>query len=179
MLSMANQSFFNLHQKIMDKYERKYHDGIRWIISINGKEDVKLLRLFMDIGIKIRHIKSLPIINYVVTDKIFLSSIQNNDPLIHDNMINKMLVSNDLAYIKHYKSIFEELWRNGTDVREIIDEIDMGHDPERIDIISKSNNVRDLYQTIVHSAKREIMIIFPTTGAFIRQQKSGINPHNL
>lgn len=95
----------------------------------------------MDIGIRIRSIKSLPIINYVVTNKTFLSSIHNNDGSSRVNTISGILISNDLSYINHYKSIFEELWRNGTNVRDILDDIELGYDPERIDIISKSNNV--------------------------------------
>lgn len=174
MLKLANESFFNIYQIIMDKYENKHHDGIRWIVSVNGKEDVELLRLFMDIGVKIKNIKSVPIVNYVVTNKTFISSIDNNDKNINHNRIDRILVSNDLSYINHYKSIFEELWRSGTNVSDIIEDIDMGYDPERIDIISKSNNVRDLYQTIVNSAKKEIMIIFPSTRAFKRQHEVGL-----
>lgn len=176
MLRLANESFFNIYQKIMDKYEDKHHEGIRWLVSVNGKEDVELLKLFMDIGIKIKSIKSLPIINYVFTNKTFLSSIHNNDRSSHDNTISRILVSNDLSYINHYKSIFDELLRNGTNVRDILEDIELGYDPERIDIISKSNNVRDLYQTIVNSAKKEIMIIFPSSGAFKRQHGAGLIP---
>lgn len=57
MLRLAYQSLFDVYQKIMDKYEKNYHEEIRGIISINGKEDIELVRLFMDIGIKIRNIK--------------------------------------------------------------------------------------------------------------------------
>lgn len=174
MLKLAYRSLFIVYQKIMDRYDKKHHEGIRWIVSVNGKEDVELLRLFMDMGIKIRSIKNLPIVNYLVTDKIFLSNIESNHASDHDKLITSMLVSNDPSYIGHYKAIFEDLWKNGIDVGDLINDIDLGYDPERIDIISKSNNVHDLYQTIVQSSKKEIMIIFPSTGAFIRQHKVGL-----
>jgi hypothetical protein len=156
----------------MDKYEKKHHEGIRWIISVNGKEDIELVRLFMDIGIKIRNIKSLPIVNFLVSNKIILSNIESDDITTDSKQIRNMLVSNDLFYIKYYSSIFEDLWRNSTDVKDIINDIDMGYDPERIDILSKSKNVHNLYETIVRSAKKEIMIIFPSARAFIRQHKA-------
>ena len=174
MLKLAYQSLFIVYQKIMDRYDNKHHEGIRWIVSVNGKEDVELLRLFMDMGIKIRSIKNLPIVNYLVTDKIFLSNIESNHISNHDKLITSMLISNDPLYIRHYKAIFEDLWKNGIDVGDLINDIDLGYDPERIDIISKSNNIHDLYQTIVKSSKKEIMIIFPSTGAFIRQHKVGL-----
>ncbi|WP_458720315.1 ATP-binding protein [Candidatus Nitrosocosmicus sp. R] len=174
MLKLAYRSLFIVYQKMMDRYDNKHHEGIRWIVSVNGKEDVELLRLFMDMGIKIRSIKNLPIINYLVTDKIFLSNIEGNHTSEYDKLITSMLVSNDPSYIRHYKTIFEDLWKNGIDVGDLINDIDLGYDPERIDIISRSNNVLDLYHTIVQSSKKEIMIIFPSTGAFIRQHKVGL-----
>ena len=138
----------------MDRYDNKHHEGIRWIVSVNGKEDVELLRLFMDMGIKIRSIKNLPIVNYLVTDKIFLSNIESNHISNHDKLITSMLISNDPMYIRHYKAIFEDLWKNGIDVGDLINDIDLGYDPERIDIISKSNNIHDLYQTIVNLLRK-------------------------
>ncbi|WP_458745475.1 hypothetical protein [Candidatus Nitrosocosmicus sp. T] len=171
MLRLAYQSLFDVYQKIIDKYEKKHHEGIRWIISINGKEDIEIARLFMDIGIKIRNIKSLPIVNFLVTNKILLANIESNDTITDGKQIKNMLASNDPFHIKYYSSIFEDLWKNSTDVKDIINDIDMGYDPERIDILSKSKNIHSLYQTIVRSAKKEIMIIFPSAGAFIRQHK--------
>ena len=176
MLRLAYQSLFDVYQKIMDKYEKKHHGGIRWIISINGKEDIELVRLFMDIGIKIRNIKSLPIVNFLVTNKMLLSNIESNDTTKDSKQIKNMLASNDPFHIKYYSSIFEDLWKNSTDVRDIINDIDMGYDPERIDILSKSKNIHSLYETIIRSAKKEIMIIFPSAGAFIRQHKAGLIP---
>ena len=174
MLKLAYQSLFDVYQKIMDKYDKKYHEGIRWIISVNGKEDIELVRLFMDIGIKIRNIKSLPIVNFLVTNKILLSNIESDHITTDSKQIKNMLVSDDPFYIKHYSSIFEDLWKNSTDVKDIINDIDRGYDPERIDILSKSKNVHNLYQTIIRSSKKEIMIIFPSPGAFIRQHKAGL-----
>ncbi len=174
MLKLAYQSLFDVYQKIMDKYDKKHHEGIRWIISVNGKEDIELVRLFMDIGIKIRNIKSLPIVNFLVTNKILLSNIESDEITTDSKQIKNMLVSNDPFYIKYYSSIFEDLWRNSTDVKDIINDIDMGYDPVRIDILSKSKNVHNLYETIVRSAKKEIMIIFPSARAFIRQHKAGL-----
>jgi len=176
MLRLAYQSLFDVYQKIMDKYEKKHHGGIRWIISINGKEDIELVRLFMDIGIKIRNIKSLPIVNFLVTNKMLLSNIESNDTTTNSKQINNMLASNDPFHVKYYSSIFEDLWKNSTDVKDIINDIDMGYDPERIDILSKSKNIHSLYETIIRSAKKEIMIIFPSAGAFIRQHKAGLIP---
>ena len=78
-LQMIHTTLFAIYQKIMDKYDKGYHKGIRWITCINSKEDVETVKLFMDMGIKIRHIKNLPIINYLINSKIFLSNAYETD----------------------------------------------------------------------------------------------------
>ncbi len=104
------------------------------------------------------------------------SNIESNDTTTDSKQIKYMLSSNYYFHIKYYSSIFEDLWKNSTDVKDIINDIDMGYDPERIDILSKSKNIHSLYETIVRYAKKEIMIIFPSAGAFIRQRKAGLIP---
>ena len=173
-LQMAHISLFAIYQKIMDKYNKGYHKGIRWITSINSKEDVESVKLFMSIGIKIRHTKYLPIINYLVNNKVFLSNTYKTDRIGEKELLCHMLTSNDPSYIDHYKLIFEDFWKNGIDAKDMIEDIERGVDPERIDIISRSNNVRNLYIDLLKSAKKEIMLIFPTTNAFLRHHKIGV-----
>jgi two-component system, OmpR family, sensor histidine kinase VicK len=174
-LQMAHISLFTIYQKIMDKYNEGYHKGIRWITSINSKEDIESVKLFMNMGIKIRHIKYLPIINYLVNNKVFLSNAyETNITTIEKELPYHMLTSNDPSYINHYKLIFEDFWKNGIDAKDLIEDIERGVDPERIDIISRSNNVKNLYIDLLKSAKKEIMLIFPTTNAFLRQHKIGV-----
>ena len=36
----------------MNKYDKGYHEGIRWITSINFKGDVETVKIFTDMGIK-------------------------------------------------------------------------------------------------------------------------------
>ncbi|MDF0682274.1 MAG: hypothetical protein P0116_15050 [Candidatus Nitrosocosmicus sp.] len=109
-LRLTYQSLFEVYQKIMDKYENKYHEGIRWVISINGKEDIELVRLFMDIGIKIRNIKNLPIVNFLVTNKMLFSNIESKDTATDSKQIKNMLVSND-PFILNITFNLEELWK--------------------------------------------------------------------
>lgn len=105
-----------------------------------------------------------------------LSNIESNDTTTDSKQIKNMLASNDPFHIKYHFSIFADLWQNSTVVKDIINDIDMGYDPERIDILSKFKNIHGLYETIIRSAEKEIMIIFPSAGAFIRQHKAGLIP---
>jgi two-component system sensor histidine kinase VicK len=71
LLRLVYDSLFDIYQEIMDKYDKGYHKGVRWITSISSKEDLETVKLFMDIGIKIRVIKNLYPINYMICDKVF------------------------------------------------------------------------------------------------------------
>ncbi|MFL6423435.1 MAG: ATP-binding protein, partial [Nitrososphaeraceae archaeon] len=76
----------------------------------------------------------------------------------------------------HYNSVFEELWKNGIDASERIRDIEQGLDLEYIEVIPSSAKAQERYLDIVKSASEEILWIFPTTNAFIRQDKMGAIP---
>jgi two-component system, OmpR family, sensor histidine kinase VicK len=73
-----------------------------------------LIDIFLDLGVQIRHIRNLLPINFVIGE------IEQNKKEIHatieyadgGNLVKSLLVSNDLAYIRHFSLIFEELWKN-------------------------------------------------------------------
>ena len=87
--------------------------------------------------------------------------------------MESLLVSNEPAYISHYNSIFEELWKNGVDVTDRIRDMEQGVDLADIEVIPSSARAQNLYLEIVRSALEEILWIFPTPNAFIRQDKIG------
>ncbi|HEY6535390.1 MAG TPA: hypothetical protein VIY08_06275, partial [Candidatus Nitrosocosmicus sp.] len=170
-LRLIHNNLFDCYQRILHKYEKGYHRGIRLITTIS-KDYSELIKLFMNLGFQIRHIQNPLPINFVVTNRSYYTSIEKLDD--DGKMVENMIASNDPIYIKHFKTIFEDLWDNGIDAKDIIHDIDRGYDPETIKVISRSSSVKDLYIKIIESAEREIMIIFPSATAFKRQEKIGI-----
>src|SRR5437763_14501954 len=69
--------------------------------------------------------------------------------------------------------LFEELWKNGIDAADKIRDIEEGVDLADIEVIPSSTRAQEMYLDIVRSAAKEILWIFPTTNAFIRQDKIG------
>lgn len=56
-----------------------------------------------------------------------------------------------------------------------IDNIERGLDPEdSIKIISQKTKIKDLYLELLKSSKKEIMLVFPTSKAFERQERIGV-----
>ena len=84
-----------------------------------------------------------------------------------------VLVSNEPAYVNHFHYIFEELWRNGVDAKTRIASIEHGTDFGDIEVISNTSRVSDLYLDLVKNAQKEIMIMLPTSNAFLRQSMIG------
>ena len=174
LLKIVHDCFFSVYQEIMEKYDKGYHKGVRWITDLSRREDVNVAKLFMDIGIKIRSIRNLPPPNFLVTDRVFFSNSEKIDHNQDRKTIKQMFTTNDVLYINQYKLTFEELWENGIDAIDIIEDTERGLDTERVDIISRSNNAETAYLDLLRSSNKEIMLILPTVNAFLRQWKLGV-----
>jgi two-component system, OmpR family, sensor histidine kinase VicK len=169
-MKMVYDNFFNFYKDIIERQKIKGEgNAIKWLTFIdNDKKSIELVNEFLDAGIQVRHIKNLPSMNFSVDSKSIQATIDSMDK---GKLMNKLLVSNEPAYVNHFNLYFQELWNNyGIDAKERIKNIEEGldHDTE---VILHSDKALDLYLNIVQSAQSEILLIFPTPRAFIRQLK--------
>ena len=162
--------FFEIKKKLLDKQKKGGHKGIRYISNIN-KDNAKLARIFLDAGIEIRHIKNLPPMSFGVSDKEIAATIEKMEG---GKMVQSLLLSNEAPYVRHFYSIFEELWNNGIDASDRLSDINEGADLADIEVIQSSSRARVLYLDLVRSATEELLLVFATTGAFTRQKKMGV-----
>ncbi|MGA9150494.1 MAG: HAMP domain-containing sensor histidine kinase, partial [Candidatus Nitrosopolaris sp.] len=81
------------------------------------------------------------------------------------------LLSNEPVYVEHFKSIFEELWKNGIDAAERIKDINAGANLADIEVIPKPSRAGELYFQLLKDATEEVLLLFPTVSAFTRQEK--------
>jgi hypothetical protein len=79
------------------------------------------------------------------------------------------LLSNEPAYIDHFRSIFEDLWAKGTDAEDRIKEIDEGTDLTDIEIIQNPRKAIERAWSYIEMSKYEVLSIFATPNAFRRQ----------
>ena len=130
--------------------------GIRWITSID-KDSVELVKVFLNAGIQIRHLKNLTPMNFAVDDRYFYATI---DKMENGELMKSLLTSNEPAYIRHYNSIFEELWKNGVDAIERIKDIEAGVDLADIEVIpSSEKNAGSIFGYCQVSLRGNIMDI--------------------
>jgi two-component system sensor histidine kinase VicK len=169
-MQMVYNNFFKLYKDIVEKQKKGEGDGIKWLTYIDGKKNnIDLVKKFINAGIQVKHIKNLPSMNFSVDANSIQATIERMDNGI---FMNSLLVSNESAYVKHFTLFFQELWNNyGIDAVERIKDIKEGMEYD-IEVIRHSNRTLDIYLDIVNSAQSEILFIFPTPKAFIRQLKA-------
>ena len=173
-MRLIYNNYFDLYQKTIVKYQNGLHKGIKWITSITDKNSAELARKFVDIGVQIRHVKNMPPIDFVVSDKQMVATIEKVDSKGgHGGKIQNLLVSKESPYIQHFTSIFDELWNQGIDAIERIKDVEAGLDFD-IEVIQNTFRVQKVYLDTLDAAQNEILLILPTANAVIRQEKIGV-----
>lgn len=169
-LQYSHSHFFDIKKKLLDKQKRGQHKGIRYITNI-GKENIQLVKLYVEQGIQIKHIKNLPAMSFGVSDKEIAVTIENMEG---GTPIRSLLLSNEPLYLKHFSSTFEGLWKNGTDVIDRIREIEQGIEPSDIEIIENPKEAMKRSQQIIRLAKHEVLRIYPSLNTFRRHVRIGL-----
>ncbi|MGC2680792.1 MAG: hypothetical protein WA323_02920, partial [Candidatus Nitrosopolaris sp.] len=169
-MQMSYKYFFDSYNKILYKYKEALDLGLRWIINID-KDNIKLVKIFLEFGFQIKHLKKMLPMNFGVSDKEVALTIEEMEG---GKMIQSLLISNEPLYVNHFNSVFEDLWKNGIDAAERIRDIEEGFDLDDIEVIRNPVRAQDICLDIVRSAEQELLMIFPTANAFIRQEKIGI-----
>src|SRR6476659_513358 len=170
LLELDYSSYFNSFEKVMDKNRKAKHEGIKCVTYID-QENIGIIKKFMELDIRIKHVKNLPPIDFAFSENEMIATIEKAEG---GSLIKNLLVSNEPLYIEHFRSFFEELWASGVDGMNRISSIEEGLDSEGIEIIQDPTKVQGIATQMVDSAKEEILIIFSTNNAFHRQERIGM-----
>ena len=160
---------FEITNKLLDRSKKGQHKGIRYISNID-RDNVDIAKLLLYSGLQLKHIKNLPPMSFGVSDKEIGATIEKME---HGKAVQSLLISSEPAYVNHFNSIFEELWKNGVDAKSRIRDIEEGVDTEGIEIIQNPYEIQKLGFELVKFAQKEIRIIFSTANAFHRQEYAG------
>jgi two-component system, OmpR family, sensor histidine kinase VicK len=169
-----NGKFFDLYKSLLYRYKRGEHKGIRWVTSILGvkleKDDIDLIKTFLDLGMQIRHVKNLSLMNFAVSDNMLNATIEKMEG---GKMVQNLLTSNDPNYVKHFYSIFGELWNDGLDAADRITDIEEGIDFADIEVIQNPKTAITRAWRLIKYAREEVVILYSSTKAFERQIQMG------
>jgi signal transduction histidine kinase len=168
-LQLIYDNFFDNYREVLSKQREGQHKGIRLIVTID-RNTIDLVKKFVEVGVQVRHVRNLLPLSFVVTDKEVQANLEDIDSR---KMIHSLLTSNEPAYVKQFASTFEQLWDKGIDAKLRIDDIETGIDNE-IEVIQNPARALQYYREAIALAEKEIMLIFPTIKAVIRQKNLGI-----
>jgi signal transduction histidine kinase len=162
-------TYRNMVYRFGKKEEQKESNKLRWIININ-KYSVRLVKIFLELGFEIRHVKNVLPINFGVSDKEVALTIEKMEG---GKMSSSFLISNEPLYVNHFNSLFEESWKNGIDAADRIKNIEEGIESTNIEIFENPEESIKIASDIIKSAKDEVLTIYPSINAFRRQMRIG------
>jgi two-component system, OmpR family, sensor histidine kinase VicK len=165
----SHKHFFEIKKKLLEKQKRGEHKGIRYITYVDN-QNVELVKLYLEYGIQVKHIQNLPPMSFGISDKKVAVTIEEMED---GKLVQSLLVSNEPGYLRHFSSVFQELWRNGIEARERIKEIEEGIEPAKIEILRNPEEALRRSRKLVKSAKHEVLRIYPSFNGFRRQIRIG------
>jgi signal transduction histidine kinase len=89
-------------------------------------------------------------------------------------LLNEMLYSSQKQMVDAYVFMFDKLWHQATPAHIRIRELETGIQPEVLHTIKDPNEIIEIGNKLVKSARKEILLLFHTANAMLRQTKSGI-----
>jgi signal transduction histidine kinase len=172
-LLYAHSYSFDAFKEILDLHRGGKHAGIRWVTKIESIEDSRLLEViktFMQLGMQIRHVTTIPPMSFGVSEKEMGVTVEN----MRGGSLNASAIfSSEPAIVEQFAAIFEELWNRGINAKERIEEIE-SQTKTFIDIIENPAEIQKRYHALVASATQQILLFLPTTTAYRREEKIGI-----
>jgi signal transduction histidine kinase len=84
-----------------------------------------------------------------------------------------IIYSTSRSIVEMQQYIFETFWNEAIPAEDRIREIEQGREHETIDTLRDPREMLRLAQNLVRSAKYEILVIFSTVNALLRQEKAG------
>jgi two-component system, OmpR family, sensor histidine kinase VicK len=168
-MQYSHNYFFDIKKKLLDKQKNGEHKGIRFISNID-KDNIQLAKEYLQSGIQIKHVKNLPPMSFGVSDKEIAATIEKMEG---GKRVENLLIGNEPAYVRHFSSIFEELWNSGIDAADRIRDIEEGVDVADIEIIQNPKEGISRAWNSVKSAREEVSIMFSSANALRRQIQMG------
>jgi hypothetical protein len=109
--------------------------------------------------------------NFAVSDKMLNATIEK---LEGGKMVQSLLTSHDPNYVHHFYSMFEQLWDNGIEAADRIEDIKGGIEISDIEVIQNPKAAITRVWRLVKSAKQENLVLFSSVKAFQRQIQMGL-----
>ncbi len=172
-LDVGHDFFQKLVKQVREGKKILAHRGIRALVEIS-KNNLDLVKKYIDLNIQVRHLKKEPPIYFAVTDFNIMATIER---MGYEDLAESLLYSNNPLFIKRFKLMFERLWNESRSAEEIIGLIQNDKEIPVIETIENSDKTIRLIKDLILSANDEILGILPSFDAFERQVNAGMFDH--
>ena len=127
--------------------------------------NIHYYKQLLDIVDELRHLDNI-VGTFYVSDKECLvpESVHKKGKLA-----SQIIFWNVKETVKHQQYVFETLWNKAFPAQQKINQIEKGEVPEVIEIIHDTNKAQQLAHKLVRAAEKEVLILFSSSNAFIRQ----------
>jgi two-component system, OmpR family, sensor histidine kinase VicK len=156
-----------------DVYRNNYIDiikrggEIRLITEIT-KENLHYCKELRKIITEMRHLEGL-VGGIAVSESEYMSTTT----LKEKELLTQVFYSNASEVVRQGQYIFDTFWQKAIPVEDRITEIEEGIEPDFIETIRDPSSVQNIAFDLVRSCKQEILTIFSTPNAFLRQERAG------
>ena len=138
---------------------------IRYITEIT-KDNLAYCKQIMKIA-EVRHLNKI-VGNFVTSDREYLGQSSGH------NFLSHLVYTDDDRMLEQHNHIFQNLWNNATTQQDKISSLEVGIDPEEVQVLSDPLEIRSTYINLIKSANFEISLIIATPKALQRNYRGGI-----
>jgi two-component system, OmpR family, sensor histidine kinase VicK len=140
---------------------------IRFITEIT-KDNIHYCKELIEIVDQFRHLEGF-------TGGIAVSELEymTTTVLRERQLLTQVFYSNSKEVVEQGQYIFDTFWKKAIPAEQKIKEIEEGIKPEVIETIRDPVEIQMVAFELVNSAKEEILIVFSTANAFLRQVRAG------
>src|SRR5919109_3728829 len=131
------------------------------------KDNIEYCKELMQIA-ELRHLDGIKG-NFGISEKAYTASATLQEAAL----LQQVIYSNVKAILEQQQYVFETLWSKAIPAEGKVKEIEQGLEPDIIEVIQNPAKTTELYLDLIKNAKKEILLIFPTTNAIIRQNRKG------
>ena len=68
-MRLGYNHLIEFYREILKRPKNGKQEGIKWITSINNKEDIAIVKLLFQEGIQVRHVFDMPFVNFTISNK--------------------------------------------------------------------------------------------------------------
>jgi nitrogen-specific signal transduction histidine kinase len=173
-LNRGYEFFRTLNDNLLKEGEKSGRDNHLRVLVEVSKDNINIVKKYINSNIQVRHLKKEPPIYFSVTDLNLLATIERMEK---EDMTESILYSNDPQYINRFKKMFERFWSDSRPAEEVMGFIENNEVVPVLETIENSERTLSQIKELISSAKNELLGILPTFDAFQRQVDIGMFDH--